>query len=63
MVGILPLFHEMILLALSIYNLKSVALNEYQCSFRLYLEFFHRLLFLDIINSRVRIAEGGNNKG
>ena len=43
--------HEMTLLAMSIYNLKPVALNEYQCSFRLYLEFFHRLLFLDTINS------------
>ena len=31
--------HEMTLSAMSIYNLKSVALNEYQCSFCLYLEF------------------------
>ena len=44
--------HEMTLLAMSIYNLKLVDLNEYQCSFWLYLEFFHRLLFLDMINSR-----------
>ena len=46
--------HEMILLAMSVCNLKPVALNEYQCSFWLYLEFFHRLLFLDTINSRRR---------
>ena len=46
--------HEMILLAMSIYNLKPVALNEYQCSFWLYLEFFHQLLFLDTINSQWR---------